>query len=108
MYMDYVKLDDVIDFRKKNPKATDDLAQASIWCWIAEQLDRKEINDIVYNKDSSIATYNQICDRLRYAEEELECLDMYFDEMKMDKKSEWIWLPYSRIWRIKSFIKSIK
>lgn len=107
--MDYVKLDDVIDFIRKYPKAfIDDLAQAEIGCWIAERLERMVVKYTVYNKDKTVATHNQIFDRLNYAEEELECIDMFLDNLWVDIVNKWVWIPYSRIGRIKSYIEKVQ
>lgn len=56
--------------------------------------EKKEVT-IIYNKDWTISTYEQICDRLRYAEEELECIDMFFKKRQIPDN---LWL--SRIWKI--------
>lgn len=72
----------------------------------------------IYNKDWTIATYEQICDRLRYAEEELECIKMYMDDNDYPNWTyEWFYppwmpspyfIPYSFVWRMKAKEEDIK
>lgn len=74
---------------------------------------KEELNGktTIYNKDWSIATYEQICDRLRYAEEELECINMFMDKNDYPNCTlEPVFTRYSYVWRMKAkeeYIKTI-
>lgn len=76
---------------------------------------------IIYNKDWSIATYEQVCARMEYAEEELECIEAYMNannypiefltnptDIFPNSNIEPIYEEYSYIWRIASNILNIK
>ena len=63
----------------------------------------------IYNKDWTIASYEQICDRLRYAEEELECIKMFMDKNHyLNCTHEPVYAEYSYVWRMIAKEEDIK
>lgn len=66
---------------------------------------------IIFNGDWTIATFEQICDRLRYAEEELECIKMFMDSNNYPdgtldhKKYSYVWRMVAKEEDIKTVIK---